>query len=164
MRGTYALSNCRFQHLASDGLDMDFVTAKLADLRFLDCGNDGLDASGSRLEVKGLSFEGIGDKAMSIGESSYVQGENIHVQQARLGLAVKDQSIAKLLRLQLDSCEYGIALYQKKPEYGMPSGQLYRLTMNRVGQPILVEEGAALTVDDAVVPATERGLRERLEK
>ncbi len=164
VRGTHSLEYCHFLEMGSDGLDMDFVEAKLSNIQFSACQNDGLDASGSRLEVEELTFEGIGDKAMSIGESSFVQGENISVHMARIGLAVKDQSIAKLLHIQLDSCEYGVTLYQKKPEYGMPTAQLYRLQLSRVQHSMLVEKGASLTVDDVIVPSTEKGLSKRLEE
>lgn len=164
VRGTHSLEYCHFLEMGSDGLDIDFGEAKLLHVQFSGCKNDGLDVSGSRLEVKELIFEGIGDKAMSIGESSFVQGENMDVHMARIGLAVKDQSIAKLLHIRLDSCEYGVTLYQKKPEYAMPTAQLYRLQLSRVLHPMLVEEGASLTVDDEEAPSTEKGLSKRLEE
>ena len=54
-------------------------------------GNDGLDLSGSNVFLS-LRIEGVGDKAISVGEKSQLVAENINIKNSRIGIASKDQS------------------------------------------------------------------------
>lgn len=149
----------RFERCTLDGgphdlFDGDFVDGELVDCRFLHSGEDAVDVSGSRIAVRGCTFEAIGDKAFSIGENSRLQASNNHVLSASIAAAAKDRSQLQIDGLVVDRVEhYVFAAYVKKPEFGASQLDATRLQWTGGGAPPqLAQTGCRITVDGKDVP------------
>tara|TARA_X000000368_G_scaffold387298_1_gene347910 strand:+ start:710 stop:3400 length:2691 start_codon:yes stop_codon:yes gene_type:complete len=166
VRSNFLINDCTFKNSFSDAVDIDFSTGTIADSTFLDIGNDSIDLSGSNVQIEGIKINNSSDKGISIGEKSHVNINHIDISNAKIALAVKDKStvyIDKKLRTSssgvpyegviINNCEYGIAIYQKKPEYGPAevfvgrSDQIYKnILIKDTDDHFIVEYGSFLKV------------------
>ena len=118
IRSEFAMSESLVAETAFDGFDADFCKGKVLNCRFVDLGNDGMDFSGSVINVRDCEVENAGDKGLSVGEESDVIVGTLKINGAVTGVASKDLSFLKIDRVELTDCQTGFAAYQKKPEFG----------------------------------------------
>jgi hypothetical protein len=118
IRSNFQMHDCLFRRNASDGLDSDFCKGEITRTRFRQMVNDGLDLSGSILEISDCDFDECGDKGISIGEESDVTASNLRIQRSPIAVACKDLSTAYLRDIELVDCQQGFVAFQKKPEFG----------------------------------------------
>jgi len=148
------MERVRFVGCASDSFDGDFVTGVMRDCRFESGAADGADFSGSDVLVEGCFFTDLGDKALSVGETTSCTIRGCRAERVSIGLAVKDLSEVEVEEFLFDGIKHhAIALYVKKPEFG-PSSVVARKVMV-VGleeEPFLVQTGSTLSVDGETVP------------
>ena len=62
----------------------------------------------------------IGDKGISAGENSILRGKNINIDNAFMGLGIKDGSEIKLDNIKIFNSKIPIAAYIKKQTYSYP--------------------------------------------
>ena len=67
--------------------------------------------------LKKLDLKYCGDKALSVGEKSFVEIEEINADNASIGVASKDSSVVKLENANFDSLNTCVAAYNKKQEF-----------------------------------------------
>lgn len=131
VRSSFTINNCVFQKSKSDALDIDFSNGSVTSSSFINSGNDSIDLSASIVKLEDIKIINSLDKGISIGEQSLVNINHIDILNSKIALAVKDRSkvlIDKNFKgisngipfegIIIKNCEYGIAVYQKKPEYG----------------------------------------------
>ena len=128
--------------------------------KFLRCGNDAIDVSGSDVEVHNVSVNGAGDKAISVGEQSTLTANQIVISSARIGVASKDRSRVNVISGHIEKADIGIAVYQKKPEFGGAFANLQRVELGEISAPYLVENGSKLMVDDSEFDVKKSGVFE----
>ncbi len=104
-----------FTNTYGDAFDSDFSQGTIVGSYFNDIGNDGLDISGSSIDVSDTAFYQIGDKAISVGEKSDVFVENLSIGNSVIGIACKDLSQVYGDHVSISNVQIGYALYQKKP-------------------------------------------------
>lgn len=115
---TVRVERCSFSDARSDALDLDMCRAEVVDCRFVNSGNDGLDNMTCDTDVRGSSFEGCGDKAISMGEASRVTVQRCTVTGCARGIELKDASLGLVLDTRFAGCGVAVNAYQKKPHYG----------------------------------------------
>jgi len=148
--------------VASDALDGDFVTGTVRDCTVLNSVEDGIDVSGSNIDVVGCRFERIGDKAISAGENSEVRAKDCVVESASIGVASKDFSRVDISGIDIRRATYyGLAVYVKKPEFGPSSivGRGVKIGEAGLGEAI-VQEGCELVLNGEVVPGVPLDVKE----
>ena len=155
IRSKFEIRNCRFLNSSGDALDVDFGEGTISDSRFESCGNDCLDFAGSKAEIRNSAISGAGDKGISIGEKSLVKIVASTISHANIALAGKDTSKAFTDRLEIFDSQIGLAVYQKKPEFG--GGQIYakNTKMTNVHQPYVGDRNSRIVENDQVVNATD---------
>jgi len=136
----------------ADAFDSDFSSRTIEDTSFQNCGAsgndaDGVDISGSSIKIENVTFENIVGKALSIGENSVLKGENIEIKNSRIAIASKDLSSSKINNLKIKGSKIGLAVFQKKKEYGPSHLGVNNLKMEGVDKPNLVESGSILFID-----------------
>ena len=122
VRGDFVLDRIEIVRARADAFDADFSTGLIKDSVFADSGNDGIDISGTALELANINMTNIGDKAISVGENSYLNADIVRIDGANLGLVSKDLSVAFVNDVHFSNVS-GTALmtYIKKQEYGPSS-------------------------------------------
>ena len=102
----------------SDGFDADFCKGTIKNAQFIATGNDGMDFSGSIINIENCDIQNAGDKGISVGEQATVTVKSATIDGAEIGVASKDLSKLTIKKIDLKNCAQGFAAYQKKPEYG----------------------------------------------
>jgi hypothetical protein len=154
IRSEFNLKNTTFSSMQSDAFDSDFSNGTIHNCRFLDCGNDGLNLSGSFVDIYNSFFENIGGKAMSAGEKSNVKANQIEVRNAKFGFTVKDCSEASIFNTSITESKIGYVLYQKKSEFGPAKLKLDILQLEDVEKSYLIEINSKMTIGNELLEPT----------
>lgn len=118
IRSEFEMRYCKIANTSFDGFDCDFCIGEVKNSRFLEIGNDGMDFSGSQINVWNCEVQKTGDKGISVGEESEVAVFDTQIKNCPIGVASKDLSMLVLENMILKDCVTGYAAYQKKPEFG----------------------------------------------
>ena len=133
----------------SDGLDVDFSVGQIKKSYFIGSGNDGVDFSGSTVDIEDSRVDRAGDKGVSVGEKSNVLGRNLRISNSFISVASKDESDVRIDDLYVDNASYGLAAYQKKPEFGPASIQVNVVNIANTKTDFMIEVDSTITVDGA---------------
>jgi hypothetical protein len=112
------INNLNISNSNSDSLDIDFSDISINNLKVTNSGNDCADFSSGKYSI--LNFHAINckDKGISIGEGTKLTIEKVFVENSKIGLAIKDSSVAKISELEIKDSNMCFALYRKKQEFG----------------------------------------------
>ena len=162
VRSSFSVERCLFTGAPSDALDADFCQGTITRSTFNNCGNDGIDVSGSIARIDSVQMNQTGDKGVSVGERSRVDAKDISIDQAKIGVAVKDSSMFVGDRIQVQRSQIGFALYRKKSEFGPASARVANLELD-VKHDHLIEQGSSVTVDGRPIVPNQTQLADQLE-
>lgn len=152
----FALNNVKFINSASDSLDIDYSTGIIADCKITRSGGDGVDLSGSRVNIERMQIKDVRDKAISVGERSFVEAERVSIVRSSTGIAVKDGSELKLTSSSINSTSFaGIAAYRKKSEYGFARVKADGVTITGSGRRLLSQTGSMIIFDGVIQDQSE---------
>jgi len=147
------LARVTFEGCASDSFDGDFVTGKFTECTFRNGLADGLDFSGSDVDVVDCRFLDMGDKAISVGEDTRVRVRGGIADGVSIGIASKDRSDASIQGMAIRNARhYALAAFIKKAEFG-PS-VLHASGVELTGSGLadaLAQTGCELTIDEVPV-------------
>jgi len=146
----FELKNCSFLGASSDAFDGDFVHGKIENCLFKNILGDGLDFSGSTVILQSTQFENVKDKAVSAGERSIVNANELKILKSGTGVASKDGSKVKIVRSSFKEMK-NIALmaYVKKTEY--EAGGSIIAKKLKVDDPLKMAKaqiGSEITIDE----------------
>ena len=147
IRSNFVIENTKFSNSYSDAIDIDFSQGRIDRLEIVSAANDGVDFSNSTVKVTGLRISGTQDKAVSIGEGSDISISNALLDQSKIGVAIKDSSTFWGEEIQISNTEYGYALYNKKPMYGMPRAEITNSHFTEVEHKTILERGSSLSLN-----------------
>jgi len=150
-RSDFILEGVSFKDTQSDAFDGDFVTGVIRNTTFANCGNDGIDVSGSNLEIIDVELINSGDKAISIGEGSTLKGKDVNIIGGEIGVVSKDLSFVNLNNVRIENSRLAISCFQKKSEYGPGKITAQQLVLLNNELDYLIEEHSELTIDAVAV-------------
>ncbi|MCZ6770974.1 MAG: CotH kinase family protein [Proteobacteria bacterium] len=157
VRSDFVIDDTLFEDTLSDAFDSDFSTGRITKSRFENIGTagggDAVDTSGSKVEISDTQFHKISDKAISVGEASSVDVQDITIEDTGTGLASKDRSELKASRIIIRNAAFAaLAAYTKKPEYG--GATIIADDITNVGnQRNLVQFGSRIVLDGREIEA-----------
>lgn len=144
IRGEFTMENCSFLQTWGDAFDADFCRGEVRRSIFRNTVNDGMDFSGSVVNVWDCKLDHNGDKGISVGEESDVHVFNTEFSFAPIAVASKDLSMAYLSNVRISDCDQGFAAYQKKPEFGGADMLVESYTATRVRRLYQAAEGSSV--------------------
>ena len=119
VHSNFSLSDVTIRDTLSDAFDGDFSKGRIEESTFTRIGGDAIDFSGSVVEVTNSRFITIADKAVSVGEQSYLTGDVLEIIGAATGIVSKDGSSTEINGVTFTETKYYDAMaYVKKPQYG----------------------------------------------
>jgi len=132
----YNLQNLSFQESRSDAFDSDYSEGFINSISFKNIGGDALDFSGSNVKVENFYAENVRDKAISVGESSKVDINNISVKDIGVAIASKDGSVTFASNCYVEDFKLSAFMtYIKKNNYPSPSLKLDKcITANEISK------------------------------
>jgi hypothetical protein len=162
VRSKFEIQNCTFGKTKADALDCDFSVGTVSNTKFFNIGNDAIDISGSQLTISNIFINKTGDKGLSVGERSLLNGSDIEIINADKGVASKDLSVATLKSVTIKDSRIGYTAFQKKTEYGPAQIILTESSFSNVKTPFLIEENSTLTKDGKAIIADQEHLKDLL--
>ena len=118
VNATVSIDRILIQNSASDAFDCDYCSGRITESSFNEVGRNGLDLSGSDIELEKLIFKNVKDKGLSVGESSNARITHSKFKNVGVGIAVKDGSTASVENTEIiDYALYAGMTYAKKKHY-----------------------------------------------
>ena len=102
---------------ASDALDVDFSHLSINNVTVNNALNDCVDFSSGNYNLGKLYLQKCGDKALSVGEKSFVQIDEVNAKNSIIGIASKDSSIVNLEKGNFENLKFCLSAYKKKQEF-----------------------------------------------
>jgi hypothetical protein len=156
------MDSIQFKNTYSDAFDGDFVKGKISNSLFTNSGNDGIDVSGSAIEVENVTIVNPSDKAMSAGEGSTINGKNIEIRDGEIGLVSKDLSRINISGISILNTRLAISCFQKKTEYGPGLIDLKNVKFSGIEVAYLIEPGSDLIIDDKIIQDKTEGVIDKM--
>ncbi|MFC1991170.1 right-handed parallel beta-helix repeat-containing protein [Chloroflexota bacterium] len=154
VRSEFTITDSLFRQSMFDALDLDYSKGSISHTSFIDSGNDGIDISGSVISITDSLINGTGDKGVSVGEDSLVTMQAIEIRSSYLAIASKDSSWVSIDGAVISDCEIGLAVYQKKPEFGPSTITATAVKITGTSTTYLVEERSTLSENDRKIEAS----------
>lgn len=148
IRSDFFMQNSKIEDAYADGFDADFVTGRVDNCVFSRIGNDGLDFSGSKIQISNIEIYGVGDKGVSGGESSTLSLNDVLIANANIGVASKDRSNVKVNTISVSDTYCAFAVYQKKSEYEPAKLEVENVTTTNIGRKNLLGLESVLIIDN----------------
>lgn len=115
VESNFEIDSLKIDNSISDAIDIDFGNGDLVNSSFNNIGGDAIDLSGSDVNLKNIISNNTFDKAISAGEETNLNIENLSISNARIGIASKDSSKVNGKNINVSNCKlYDFAAYQKK--------------------------------------------------
>jgi hypothetical protein len=127
VRSQGLISSIEIMNSESDGLDIDFSNIEIENLNVSNALNDCIDLSSGNYVINNITAKNCGDKGLSIGERSTFNIYRALIDNAEIGIAVKDSSRGEISYLRTENSDLCLALYRKKNEFGPPSLEIGQL-------------------------------------
>ncbi len=167
IRSEFAIDGLSMMDTLADALDIDFGKGVIRNSQFTRCGlkdsnGDCLDVSGTAMEAENININGSGDKGFSIGEDSSITITKSKVINARIAVAGKDKSMIDIAGMTIENSQIGLAIYQKKREFGPATIKAQDLSVIKVGKLYLIEEGSTLVIDGKKMASNSKDLKKIL--
>ena len=162
IRSEFVLTSSSFKDTMSDAFDGDFVKGEIRDSSFTNCGNDGVDVSGSKIHLEHIIIDNPSDKAISAGEASEMSGNNITVSGGEIGIVSKDLSTVDFSTVLISGTRLGFSAFQKKSEFGAGRINIDQLSISGADEDYLIETGSELIIDGTAVATVTNAVIEQM--
>jgi len=162
VRSKFDIYNTLFIDILSDAFDSDFCTGTIENVKFLQVGNDAIDISGTNLKIENVYMDNIGDKGLSAGENSQVVANNVKVENSEIAICSKDKSKIKISNTIIKNCQIAFTAYQKKSEFGSGFIEGFKVKMENVSVPYLIETNSICTIDGEIQSSNNESVKDVL--
>ena len=140
--------NINILNSISDGIDSDFSTIIIENINCKNIANDCFDSSFTNGIIDNIQAIDIGDKAISAGESSILKIANSNVNNAEIGLAVKDSSKVNIDNYIFKNVKLPITTYIKKEEFSSPILFIKSISVNNKDKEnFLISNDSIVTIE-----------------
>jgi hypothetical protein len=164
VRSTFSLRDVTILDSQSDAFDADFAEGSIVGGTIARAGGDGIDLGGSRADLRGTRLANIRDKAISVGERSFLSARNIEIERAGVGVASKNGSQAEIADSTFrDIADVALLAYTNRPEFGPGSLTAENNRIARTALPALAQTGSRVLLDGEVLAPVDAAV-ERLYK
>jgi hypothetical protein len=158
IKSKFLISNVEVYSTKSDGIDLDYSNGTISESLFHSIGKttggDAIDLSGSEVSINDCNFTSVGDKAISIGESSLVNVSSITVSNSSVGIATKDHSVVNVSNVKFSNIKFKeMMCYTKKSQYGPAK---MSIDSNRLDKSqILCQQGSSVILNGEIIKSVD---------
>jgi hypothetical protein len=146
------MHDCVFRDARSDAFDGDFTRGSISGGSFERVGGDGIDFSGSSIEVDGTLLREVRDKAVSVGEGSTLTARDLTIEECGTGAVSKDGSKTEIRDSHMRGITHvAMMAYIKKPEYGAALLEATNVDIDGAAVGVLAQTGSRVIVDDVEI-------------
>ena len=147
VNSNFNISDIIFNRAKYDAIDIDYSNGDINNIFSIDTGNDVLDLSNSTVKLSNFNSNNALDKAISIGERSKLNAENLNIDKAFIGIAIKDESEVLIENVNISNTNFGIATYIKKIEYEPVQGEITKYIYNNNKVNKIIESKSNISIN-----------------
>ena len=162
VRSDFDITNSNFTNVNADAFDSDFSTGYMKKVVFENIGNDGIDVSGTKLEIYKVTMTRVSDKGISSGEKSNIIADVVDINNSEIAICCKDNSTILISNCNINSNTIGITAFQKKPEFGPANIIATNTQINNTTNPFLIETGSKLLLDGKEIKSNNEKVKDLL--
>lgn len=162
IRSNFTMENARFKNINADAFDCDFCTGTINNSTFVNVGNDGIDVSGSKIDITHVSMDEVEDKGLSAGEGSDMTARWVEIAGSEIAATSKDRSRLVISDSKVSNCRIGITIFMKKPEYGPAFAEATRVDIQGAELPYLIEANSGFILDKVAFPPNREDVKKIL--
>lgn len=152
----FEFMHTEFGNIGSDAFDGDFVHGRIEQCAFHDVWGDGIDLSGSEVDVQDVTLFRVYDKGISVGEGSVVDANDVRATDVGIAIASKDMSRVTVQEMYIARAWVaGLAAFLKKMEYGPASIRASQVTFADESSRTLVQTGSDVYLNGEATVTTE---------
>jgi len=155
----FEIINSEFNNSFADALDADFCTGKIINTSFVNSGNDAIDISGSKLQIENVLINKSLDKALSAGENSIINGDNIKIINSEIAICSKDLSEVNITNYYLENNVIGVTAFQKKSKFGPGFLNLVNGTSKDNSINYIIESNSTCIVDKIKIIPNDKNVK-----
>ncbi len=162
VRSYFSITDSDFTNVNADAFDSDFSTGFMKNVVFENIGNDGIDVSGTKLEIYNLTMTKVSDKGISAGEKSNIIADIVDINNSEIAICCKDKSTILISNCNINFNTIGITAFQKKPEFGPANIIATNTQINNTTNPFLIETGSKLLLDGNEIKSNNEKVKDLL--
>ncbi|BBM84895.1 CotH kinase family protein [Candidatus Uabimicrobium amorphum] len=167
IHSNFKLEQIQIKNTIYDAFDGDFTTGQIENCLFQEIGSsgsgDGVDVSGSKIQVSNSKFIGVKDKAISVGEKSFLQAREVVIENCGIAAASKDNSILEINDSKIENVSTALMAYIKKAEYGPTKLIAKKVRITNSKKITQVQHGSYLEIDGEQVSAENLNVKKLYE-
>ena len=129
-----------------DGIDADFSTLKIKDLKVENSGNDCLDFSFGQYEIENIDLKKCADKGISVGEKSNAYFNIVNIQETNIGIASKDSSLIEANNVNIINTKTCVSAYKKKQEFNFADIKIDKMNCYNFKKEFLKDKGSTINI------------------
>ena len=154
----FNLQSVKIVNSKSDGIDIDFGEGKMINTIFDEIGGDAIDLSGSIVYLNESKIKNVEDKAISVGEATKLEAENIEISNSNIGIASKDSSKVNVKKVKISNCGlFDYAAYQKKSYF---SGAYMKVDKSNSCKKSISQIGSELIINGEYIQEKKLNVKE----
>ena len=150
----FHIDHVEFVGSRADAFDSDFSNGIVNNSTFRDTVNDGIDLSGSQVQVNSSRFFDIQDKAISVGEGSTLDANELTVDGGDAGVVSKDKSAVEIRKSSFKEVNNALMAYVKKDEWGTAEIHCDNCQFDNVEFIAVEQYGSRITVNGKEISPT----------
>lgn len=147
----YSIDEASFTNIKANALVTYAGNGKISNTRFVNIGENAIDASASTLQLNYLYLNGIGDIGIRIAEKSEVKANWIDLRQAQTGIVGVDESIITLSDIKLSKSQTGLSILENQWEYGPAQIVATRLHIEETKSPYYLSPHSTLILNGRTI-------------
>jgi len=154
MNSKFSIDGLEIVNPSADAFDSDFSNGIITNSVFRTIENDGIDISGSRVEIHSSQFFDIGDKAVSVGEGSTLGASQLTIVSADAGVVSKDKSVVNIRNSDFENVGNALMAYVKKEEWGPAEIHCANCLFDNVESVAVEQLASRITIDGEEISPT----------
>ena len=155
VRSKGTVNELKILNSSNDALDIDFSDISILKTNISAAGNDCIDLSFGRYKIEESNISDCGDKAISVGEKSDLDSQNLNIINANIGIASKDSSKARLVNANFKNVEVCLAAYNKKQEFLGGFIKINNFTCKNFSKKTLIDNLSIISLNNKILQENE---------
>ncbi len=157
----FNMKDVEMRHTSYDAFDADFSDGEITGGIFQyigesGSGGDAIDVSGTKISVKGTLIENVSDKALSVGERSFMDANDMHIANVGIAVVSKDGSHISVNKSTIIAPERGgIMAYIKKSEYGSASVEATNISFVNTEVEARSQKGSSIILNGSKIESAD---------
>jgi len=111
------MNNIKIYDSLHDALDLDYSHLWISNIEIKNAGNDCLDLSAGESSFSNLNLNYCEDKAISLGEESRSNFNNVEINNSKIGIEIKDSSKSIMSNVKIKNTPICVNAFNKKQEF-----------------------------------------------